>query len=290
MFNHLSSTHKGMLLALIGYTAFSFSDANVKYLSELGYSIYQIIAVDTAIGAMLMLVFSPFLGGIKSLKDRPNAKIHGLRILFNTAVNVLFVYCVSLMPLVTLYTVIFTLPFVAAMISIPLYGEKIGLHRWTSIIVGFSGVLIAFQPWKAETDFIMLLLALLTTVFIALTFLMARSFKSASVLAVGFYPVFGCCLLVLPLAMADFTPIVPFHLIFFTLSGILMSVGVICISLAFKTTDSAAITPIVYLEIIWAILFGIFIFGDIPQSLELIGAVVIILSGLYLVYRERQIK
>lgn len=290
MFNHLTQTQKGMLLALTGYTAFSFSDANVKYLAELGYSIYQIVAVDTAIGACLMLAFAPFLGGIRSLKDRANAKIHGLRILFNTAVNLLFVYCVSLMPLVTLYTVIFTLPFVAAMISIPLYGERIGLHRWISIVVGFGGVLVAFQPWKADTDFVMLLLALVTTVFIALTFLVARSFKGPSVLAVGFYPVFGCCLLVAPLAVADFTPIVPLHLIFFTLSGILMSVGVICISLAFKTTDSAAITPIVYLEIIWAILFGVIIFGDIPKIVELIGAGIIILSGLYLVHRERQAR
>lgn len=288
MFNHLTHTQKGMLLALAGYTAFSFSDVNVKYLAEQGYSIFQIIAVDTAIGCALMLAVSSKLGGIKSLRDRPNAKVHALRIFFNTGVNFLFVYCVALMPLVTLYTVIFTLPFVAAMISIPLYREKVGIHRWASIVIGFSGVLVAFQPWKAETDFIMMGLALLNTVFIACMFLAARGLKGSSILSVGFYPVLGSCLVTWPLALMDFSAIEPLHLIPFVLSGILMSTGIICVSLAFRKTDSAAVTPLVYTEIIWAILFGILIFGDMPLPMELFGAGIIIISGLYLVYRERQ--
>lgn len=288
MFNHLTQTQKGMALALTGYTAFAFSDANVKFLTEKGYSTFQIITVDTAIGAVLMLSFARFLGGLSSLRDRENAKIHALRVFFNTGVNFLFVYCVSFMPLVSIYTVIFTLPFVAAIISIPVYGENVGLHRWASIVVGFCGVLVAFQPWKAETDFIMLGLAMLTTLFIAMMFLVSRSLKQPSLLAVGFYPVIGSCLLTMPFAIATFNGIEPSHFIFFVLSGVFMSTGVICVSMAFKLADSAAVSPIVYTEILWAIIFGVLVFGDIPLAQELAGAVIIILSGLYLVYREQQ--
>ena len=56
MFNQLTNTHRGMIFAFLGYTVFAFSDTSVKWLSEAGYSVYQIIVVDTAIGAALMLL------------------------------------------------------------------------------------------------------------------------------------------------------------------------------------------------------------------------------------------
>jgi len=288
MFNHLTATHKGMLLALIGYTAFSFSDTSVKWLSEQGYSIYQIIAVNTGIGSALMLCLAPYLGGLKSLKDKVNARIHGARIVLNTAINVSIVYCFSLMPITSVYTAIFTLPFIAALIAIPLYGEKIGIHRWISIFIGFTGVLIAFQPWADGANLWMMALPLGTTTLIALMFLVTRSFKDCSLLAMGFYPVFGSCVLLIPLAAMDYTPIALEHVHAFFLSGILMSTGIILVSLAFQKADSAAVTPIVYTEIIWAILFGALLFGDYPDQWMLIGAAVIIVSGLYLIRSERR--
>ena len=287
MFTHLPNTQKGMLLAFGGYTAFAFSDASVKYVSTLGYSIYQIISVNTALACLLMLVFSPLIGGIKSLKDGKNAKVHAARIVLNTSVNLLVVYCFSIMPLASVYTAIFTLPFIAALISIPLFGEKIGIHRRISIVLGFAGILIAFQPWGVNFNLFEFLLPVGATVLIAMMFLAARFYKDTSPLAIGFYPVLGCCLLVTPLAIADFQSIILEHFPFFLISGVFMSLGIIGVSLAFKSTDSAAITPLLYSEMIWAILFGVLVFGDYPDSWMLIGAGIIILSGLYLVHRER---
>lgn len=287
MFNHLTATQKGMLIAFCGYTAFAFSDTSVKYLSTLGYSIYQIIAVDTALACLLMLAFAPLIGGIKSLKDGKNAKVHIARIVLNTAVNLSIVYCFSIMPLATVYTAVFTLPFIAALISIPLFGEKIGWHRWLSIGVGFAGILIAFQPWSIGFNLFEFLLPIGTTVLIAMMFLAARFFKDSSPLAIGFYPVLGCCLIVTPLSIEGFQAIEMMHFPFFLISGIFMSLGIIGVSLAFQNTDSAAITPLLYSEMIWAILFGILIFGDYPTLWMLLGAGIIILSGIYLVHRER---
>ncbi len=291
MFNHitqkLNRTQKGMLIAFGGYTAFAFGDTAVKYLSTLDYSIHQIIAVNTALASFLMLLFAPILGGAKSLKDIPNAKVHAGRIILNTTINLSIVYCFSIMPLASVYTAIFTLPFIAALISIPLFGEKIGLHRWVSIVIGFCGILIAFQPWSGGFDLMQFLLPIGTTVLIALMFLMTRYFKDSSPLAIGFYPVFGCCLLVSPLALADFQAIAIAHLPFFLIASTCVSLGIIGLSLAFQKTDSAAITPLLYSEMIWAILFGILIFGDYPDLWMLVGAAIIILSGVYLVQRER---
>ena len=287
MINHLSQTQKGMLFAFTGYTMFAFSDASVKWLSEQGYSLYQIIAVDTAIGAALMLLCAPFLGGLASLKDRKNAKAHGARIVLNTIINLLVLYCFSVMPLANAYTGIFTLPFTAAIIGMLLFGEKIGIHRWVSIVVGFSGVLIAFQPWQADANLMFMALPVISTIFIALMFMAARYLKDCSLLAMGFYPVIGTCLLLTPLAVIDWQAIDLAHLHGFIICGILMSSGIIFVSLAFQAADSAAVTPIVYTEIIWGILFGALLFSDLPDLWMIVGAVVIIVSGLYLIRSER---
>ena len=285
---HLTHTQKWMLVAFCGYTSFAFSDTSVKYLSTLGYSIYQIISVNTATAAILMLLFAPFLGGIKSLKDSKNAKVHGARIFLNTAVNLSIVYCFSIMPLATVYTAIFTLPFIAALISMPVFGEKIDLHRWISIFLGFAGILIAFQPWGSNFDALKFLLPMGTTLLIAMMFLAARYFKDSSPLAIGFYPIIGCCLLVTPLAVSDFQGIEFAHLPFFLICGVFMSLGIIGVSLAFKNADSALITPLLYSEMIWAILFGVLIFSDYPDLWMLVGAGIIIVSGIYLISREHE--
>jgi drug/metabolite transporter (DMT)-like permease len=286
MFAHFSKTQKGMALAFTGYTGFALSDTCVKWLTVQGYSISQIITVDTAMGACLLLMLSPKLGGIRSLIDRANAKIHALRIGLNTAVNFLVVFCLSVMPMATLYTGIFTKPFLAALMAMPLYGERIGLNRWLSIAIGFSGVFIAFEPWRDSFEIKNLLLSLLCATVIASMFLVSRSFKGASMLAVGFYPILGSCLVTLPFMIMTYTPIAMADLPFFMLSGLFMSTGIVCVSLAFNTADSAAVSPIIYSEMIWAIIFGLLIFGDVPGPLMLAGAGLIILSGLYLLLSE----
>lgn len=288
MLSHLGKTQRGMALAFAGYTAFAFSDVCVKILTERGYSIYQIVTVDTAVGALLLLLLAPKLGGVASLKDAANAKIHALRAVLNTAVNILLVYCLSIMPLATVYTAVFTKPVIALLIAAPLYGERIGLHRSLSIALGLGGVLVAFQPWKDGLDAGNIPLLMGTTFVVALMFVLSRSLDRSSPLAVAFYPIAGSCLLTLPLMLMNFTPFAPADLPIFVLSGALAATAITFVSLAFRIADSAAVSPLMYTEMIWAIVFGIFVFGDIPGPMMLAGAVLIIASGLYLVLSERK--
>lgn len=288
MLSHLGKTQRGMALAFAGYTAFAFSDVCVKILAGRGYSIYQIVTVDTAVGAALLLLFAPKLGGLASLMDRANAKIHFFRAVLNTAVNLLLVYCLSIMPLATVYTAVFTKPIIALLIAAPLYGERIGLHRAVSIALGLCGVLIAFQPWQAGMDAGNIPLLMLTTSVIALMFVLSRSLESSSPLAVAFYPIAGSCLMTLPLMLMHFTPFALADLPFFVLSGALVAMAISCVSLAFRIADSAAVSPLMYTEMIWAIVFGILIFGDFPSPMMLLGAALIAASGLYLVFSERK--
>jgi drug/metabolite transporter (DMT)-like permease len=283
---------RAMALAFAGYTAFSMSDTCVKILAQRGYSVFEIITIDSLAACLFLLALSPWLGGLRSLKDRENAKIHAARALLNTAVNTLLVYCLSVMPIATVYTAVFTKPIMAAVLAVPLYGERLTTSRLTAIGLGLLGVVIAFEPWRSAQSAGLPILHIpllgLTTLVIALSFLLARSLKGSSMLAMAFYPVAGSCLLTLPFMLADFRPVEMADLPFFLGSGLFVAMAVACVSHAFRIADSAAVSPLMYSQMIWAILFGSLLFDDRPGPMMLAGAVVIVASGIYLVASERR--
>lgn len=286
MLKSLTNTQQGLVLALTGYSAFAVSDSCVKWLTDY-YSIYQIIAIDTLLAGLMLLAFSKRLGGLESLKDKANAKLHILRIVLNFAVNILMVYCLSFLPLVTIYTAVFTKPFLAVLIAMPLYGEKVGLHRWVSIALGFAGIVLAFQPWQNGfgLDFF---LPFGLTFLIALLFVLSRSLKDTSILATGFYPIFGAFVLTLPLAVADFAPVLSWHWAVLGLSAMGVAAGITCVSMAFRKADAGLVSPMMYSEMIWALVLGYFIFSETPDIWMLAGAAIIIGGGIYLIESERR--
>ncbi len=285
MFTDLSPTYKGILFALIGYTSFSWSDATVKFLTQ-HYDIYQIIATNALIGSIGLIALAPKLGGWVGFFDKSHLKIHGLRILFNVLICILFTYSLAHIPLTTVYALVFTKPFFASILAIFLYKQKLHSHQAIAIFLGFVGTMIVLQPGTTEFDLI-LLLPLAVTVVIALLFLVSNSLQGASVLSLGLFPVAGALILTLPLALNNFVLPETQHIWAFLLAGICSTSGIVFISLAFRTADAAVVSPYTYSEIIWAIAFSTLIFNETPGWATVIGATIIIGSGLYLINKER---
>lgn len=271
------------MLALAGYTGFAMSDTCAKWLTQ-HYSVYQVIAMDTGVATLILLALAPWLGGWASLSTKKDAKIHALRAGLNLAVNILIVYCFSIMPLASVYTLIFTKPFFAALLAIPLYKQSVTGSRWAAIIIGFIGVLIALRP-DAGFDLNMLLPLALAAI-IALMFTVSRSLEGASIFSLGFLPMAVSAAVTFLLAIPSLETPALLHWIPACLSGIFITVGIICVSLAFRMAAAAAVSPLLYTEMIWAILFGYLIFGDVADGWMLAGAAVIIASGIYLLVSE----
>jgi drug/metabolite transporter (DMT)-like permease len=286
MFKHSSPVYRGIALALTGYTAFAFSDTCTKVL--LGrYNIYQVITIDNVIAALLLLAIAPRLGGTKDLWKRKNLKIHGLRTLLNLAINITLAFCFMHFSLATVYTMVFTKPFFAALLAMPLYGEMLNRSRLTAILLGFAGVLITLRP-GTEGFNPMMVLPLLVALAAALMFVCARSLKNPSLFSLGFIPMIGVSIFTAPLMMPHFIMPPLADLPIFALSGFCMGAGLMCVSLAFRTTAASVVAPFMYTEMVWALIFGLLIFGDWPNIWMLAGAFVIIASGVYLVETERR--
>ncbi len=285
MFNRINPVYKGIVLALFGYTAFSFADTCTKYLVG-HYPIYQVIAIDNTLAALFLLVISGKLGGLAGTFSRVNLKIHGLRTFLNLGVNVLIAFCLYYLPLANVYTLIFAKPFFAALLALPLYGERITPTRLLAIIIGFIGVVIAMKPGAGFDP--LMALPLLIAFFSALMYVCARSLHEPTLFSLGFIPMAGVALVIAPFAVSSFSMPSLHDLGIFAIGGICMGAAIVCVSLAFRIAAASAVAPFMYVEMVWALIFGLIIFNDWPDVWMLAGAFVIIASGIYLVETERR--
>lgn len=286
MFKDLPPVYKGILLALTGYTGFAFSDTCTKFLVA-RYPLTQVIAIENAVAALLLLAFAEHLGKTKSLFKKKNLKIHGLRAVLNVCLNFILAFCFMKFSLAAVYTMVFTKPFFAALLALPLYGEKISGTRALAIIAGFAGVLIVLQPGAQNFD-AALILPMIAAFAAALMFVCARSLDKPSLFSLGFIPMAGVAVVATPFMLFNFVMPDIRHIPIFAVSGICMGLGLICVSRAFRKAPASVVAPIMYTEMIWALAFGLLIFGDLPDIWMLAGAFVIIASGVHLVETERR--
>jgi drug/metabolite transporter (DMT)-like permease len=271
---------------LAGYSAFAIADICAKWLVQ-SYSIYQIISVENAISVAVLLIFAPFFGGMKDLGNRKNWKVHAMRAGLNCGVLVLLTYCYREFPLADVYTLLFTKPFFVTLLALWFFREAVSRNRLTAIIIGFAGVVIAMKP-GTEVFNISMLLPLLSAVMIAVLFFSSRFLDKPSTFSLAFFPAIGAGLICLPFAITTFVMPQGVDVWVFLLIGLMQVAGMSMVSLAYRAAASAVVAPFLYVEMIWALVFGWIIFTDVPDVWMLAGAAVIIASGIYLVAAERR--
>jgi drug/metabolite transporter (DMT)-like permease len=294
MFSALSPTYKGILFGVIGYSLFAFADVGTKWLTQF-YSIYEVIVFENLFSIVLLLILAAFSGGLGTLFNRSaleNWKVHLARGIFNFAVNLVVVYSFHILPLASVYTAAFMMPFVGTLIAIPLYKEKVHIHRWSAIIAGFIGILIAFQPWSninAMSPFTALVLALVP-ITVAAMHMSSKSYRGEnSAYAMAFWPILISFIMMTPFAALNYTPIDVTHLPVFAFSGCMVALAIAVLAVGYKISNVASVSSMLYFEMVWAIIFGYLVFGDLPDAWMMAGAAIIIISGIYLIWRERKI-
>ncbi|MBL4907923.1 MAG: EamA family transporter [Sneathiella sp.] len=124
-----SSNMAGILYMLVAIFMLSTMDAVAKWLVEADYSVFQILFVRGCINIVLMLAAMPFFGGVRLLRTR-RPWAHAIRSIFGMAAPFLFFTALISMPLAETTVVFFISPFVMTALSVPLFKEKVGIHRW----------------------------------------------------------------------------------------------------------------------------------------------------------------
>jgi len=284
----MSPNAKGAIYALLGFALFSAHDVIVKYLGG-NYSTFQILFFSVLFSFPMVLTMH--------LRERSSQDLipkhpwwSTLRVLATVITGISAFYAFSVLPMAQVYAFLFCMPLVITVLSIPILGEKVGIHRGGAVIVGLIGVMIVLRP--GSTEFTLGHIAALTAaMFGGLGSLIVRKIgKDERNIVLLLYPMFASLLLMGALMPPSYVPLKLLDLGALALMAILASTAQLCIILAYKSGEAAVVAPMHYSQMIWAIIYGLFIFQEWPDAMTLIGSLVIIASGSYVVFRESSKK
>ncbi len=276
-----------IILNILGWSCYACADTLGKHMAAT-YGISQILMIASSIAAIFLIAWIFIRRGWKGFLS-PKLKLHLLRAIGVSGISYCVVNSFSRIPLADFYGVTFTAPFLTLAMIAFFLKEHVGWHRWTAVFVGFVGVVILAGPEFSNMN-VGYLYAAAAVVLISSTSVAIRKIGKDEYLPLyGVYPPIFICLFNTPMGLAEFIPVPPADIILFALYGAFVIGGLLMTTYSIaKIHEMAIVAPFQYTQIIWGIVFGYLLFGDVPVPTTYIGLVLIIGAGLYMIYREHQ--
>jgi drug/metabolite transporter (DMT)-like permease len=194
------------------------------------------------------------------------------------------------LPLADVMTYWLAAPIYVAAAAPFLLGEKVGWRRWTAIAIGFVGVVITLEPSSAMFT-APALISIIGTAAFAFMMLSGRSLRGTPDKTLVLFQTGGAALVGLIAAPFGWTPITSVsEVLLLGLLGIVAMSAHMLVNRALKISDAATVAPLQYTLLLWAVVFGFFFFDEVPRMTMVIGATLIVGSGLFIFFREQQLK
>ena len=276
---------RGVIYMLLSIAIFSVMDAIAKYLSA-SYPTVMIMWVRHMAQSLfvIMLVIRLRQYGV-ARSARPGFQLG--RAACNIVSTFMFVFSLAFVPLADAIAISMAGPLMLTALSVPLLGEKVGIRRWSAVVVGCIGALIIVRPGLGVVHWAAMLF--MAAAFLNAVFQIGSRKVSAydSVTTTLFYTtVTG--LVLTSIAVPFFWTPMPRHvwalLIF---QGLLAGAAHLAQNKAFAEAPASVLAPLTYSALLFATTFGFVIFGDFPDTWTIVGALIVVASGLYVIYRER---
>jgi drug/metabolite transporter (DMT)-like permease len=279
-------TVSGILLMIAAVSTFAMLDATAKYTVE-SLSTAMVVCFRYGIASAYVALLVWRMGGARLLVTG-HRKLHamrGLLLLGATGFNFL---ALNYIQLAQTSAITFSNPLIVCVLSPWLLGERVGLRRWMAVIVGFIGVLVIIRPGTASFHWAMaasLLSALCGALYqIATRHVGLRDQALTSL----FYVTLTGALGAVPLALVDWQTPEIWQWGLLGLAAVFGTVGHFMLTEAHRRAPASLLAPFVYTQIVPMIVIGFLVFGDVPDGWTLAGGLVVIASGLYVLYRERR--
>jgi drug/metabolite transporter (DMT)-like permease len=277
---------RGIAAMLIAAAAFSLMDTGMKLLAG-HYPPFQVAALRAMASLPLVVAFVAWRGAFGSLL-RVRWPLHLLRGVIGVVTLAMFAFALRRLPLAEAYAIFFFAPLLITSLSVPMLGERVDRARWIAIGVGLGGVLVVLRPTGAG----MLSLAGLAVLASALGYavsaitvrIVGRTDSTESqVFWLMSFVALGAGALAAPhwtaVRLAD-----GWVLLGVAITGFL---GQLSITEAFRDGEASAIAPFEYSGLAWALAIDWLVWSTVPDAWTLVGAAIIVASGLYLVRREQ---
>ncbi len=280
-----SAALAGIALMLLAVWMFSFGDALGKYIVAT-YSVGQLLLLRAA--ASLILLSPAIWRQRAALRNIQRPGLQVVRVALSTLEVAAFFAASVYLPLADVITYYLAAPIFVTAASAIFLGEHVGWRRWSAIVVGFIGVMIALRPstqavsWPA-------MIALAGSASFAALMIITRSLRSTPDIVLTSAQF--CGTLLFGLIAAPFglvTPGLP-DIGLFAMAGCISVAAGLCVNRSLKLAPASVVVPYQYTMIIWAVICGYVLFGDVPSVAMLAGAAVIIFAGLYIFLREQRL-
>ena len=280
----------GIFLMVITTIVFASQDGLSKYLAT-EYNVYMVVMIRYwFFAAFVMTISSRKPGGVKQVAKTKTPLLQIFRSLVLVAEMCVTVLAFTLLGLAETHAIFASYPLIIAMLSGPILGEHVGWRRWLAICVGFFGILIILNPGNGIFS-PYALVPLAGAILFALYGLLTRYAGQYDNSSTSFFwtGIVGCIAMTAiglnfwdPVSQADWS-----IMLILSASGML---GHFLLIKCYEVAEASAVQPFAYLQLIWASLIGIIIFGEQITTNVLIGACIIVGAGLFTLWRERKVS
>jgi S-adenosylmethionine uptake transporter len=275
----------GILMYLAGVFFFAANDALGKWLVH-DFSVGEVMLLRSVGAVPVLLVVA--LVTRSSLVVHDQYGLHLLRIVCLAADSFSFYFATRSMPLADVMTFYMAAPLIITALSTIILREKVRWFRWTAVLVGFIGVVIALQPTGAAftpAAFI----ALFGATMFGFSIVITRKLRAASWLPLVTWQFIGSGVIGAAVSSIGWVTPDPVSLALMFLVGIVSAACFVLITKALALAPASLLAPFQYSAILWAAVMGWLVWGDVPTTHIIIGNCVIIASGLVIFWRERRI-
>lgn len=285
----MTENAQGALLMVLGMAAFTVSDVAMKAVG-MHLPLFQSVLLRGVLVSAAFLLIGLATGALAGRLAPPDRRLMALRVLGEVGCAWFFFLALFQMPLANLIAILQATPLAITLVGALFLGERVGWRRWALILVGFAGVLLIVRPGTEGFDRASAY-ALVSAAFIVLRDLATRR-MSASIpsLRVAFWSAFGVTLFGAAGSLTEVwvtpTPQVAGTL---ALAAVAILFGYLLVIQAVRRGDLSVVTPYRYTGLVWALALGWLIFGEWPDALAKLGALIIVAAGLATIWRERQL-
>lgn len=288
----LSDNSRGILLMCASMLAFTLNDTLVKAVTGGGLPLFQTILLRGLLAtAGLLVIAARTPGGFNLLPQGRDRILLSLRTVGEISSTLTFLVALTHMQLANLSAIMQSLPLAVTLSAAVLFKMPIGWRRLSAIMVGFVGVLLIIRPGAADFDR-WSILGLASVACVVLRDLSTKGFSAKLPSTTG--AIWAACAVtlmgILGVAVEGWQPVTVTQLAQTTAAAGFLIIGYLCAISVMRVGDLALVAPFRYTSLLWAILLGWALFGTLPDALTLIGGAVVVISGIYVILRERKAR
>jgi drug/metabolite transporter (DMT)-like permease len=254
------------------------------------YPLVQFVLLRSGIAMLIMLALAPRFGGYETLRSK-EIGWHVVRTLFAIGAMYGFFYGLARMPLVNALTLGYTAPLIMTVLASIFLDETIGWRRWTAVSVGFAGVLIILRPGSGEFSIAAAAVLIAAFCYACQAITARRLSATESTLALSFYVVVGPLAVALAIIDTDtwLSPD-PAGWVLFCAAAVASIIAWVGFVNGYRAVSPATLAPLEYIALVGGAVAGFLIWDEVPDRWVIMGALIIISSGVFVVYRSEARK